>query len=421
VEIAQALRDRFPGISARKAMRLAHGWTQEEAAAAWTQRFGEPKAAKLFSYWENWPVSGHSPSLETLDRLAQLYRCSAADLLADLPDYGGPGSGESAAEPETLASPGLACVGPDDVEVVRTVTRALAGAENMLGGQAVTLGGTGQLHWASGMLTARATPSVRRDLVEAVGNLAAVVGFATFDAGGVAAAERCFELALACADEAGSWSLRACTLADIARVHAETGRVDAALSAIELAQVRGDRLPATARAMLCVNHARYLAVLGRVRDALAEVEAGDEWFAAGDPAADPPWLCYYDRAEHDGSVGRALMSSDVVDVRLGPARARLESAVQRQRDAYPRSRAFSGLRLARLLAVAGVAEEAVDVGEAALADATDLRSRRLIRELGALDDALRRHAAVPVAHRLRAHIRARMTEPAMRAAPGGDG
>lgn len=87
-EIARVLRERFPGVTARKAMRLARGWTQDQAAAEWTALFGEPKAAKQFSYWENWPQAGHAPSLDTLDQLAQLYECSAADLLADLPDHG---------------------------------------------------------------------------------------------------------------------------------------------------------------------------------------------------------------------------------------------------------------------------------------------------------------------------------------------
>lgn len=87
-QIARMLREQHPGISARKAMRLAWGWTQDQAAAEWFQLFGERRAAKQFSYWENWPISGHAPSLDTLDQLARLYRCSVVDLLADQPDYG---------------------------------------------------------------------------------------------------------------------------------------------------------------------------------------------------------------------------------------------------------------------------------------------------------------------------------------------
>lgn len=87
-QIARILRDQLEGMSARKAMRFAWGWSQDQACVEWHRLFGERKAPKQFSYWENWPVSGHAPSLETLDQLAQLYRCSVVDLLADLPDYG---------------------------------------------------------------------------------------------------------------------------------------------------------------------------------------------------------------------------------------------------------------------------------------------------------------------------------------------
>ena len=52
-------------------------------------RVDDPKTFKNFSYWELWPSgTGHAPSLDTLDRLAQLYECSISDLLADCRDYG---------------------------------------------------------------------------------------------------------------------------------------------------------------------------------------------------------------------------------------------------------------------------------------------------------------------------------------------
>ncbi len=72
------------GSNARVAMRLAHGWTQAEAAQQWNRRWpDDPKTFKNISYWENWPSpTGHMPSLHVLDRLAQIYDCNVADLLA---------------------------------------------------------------------------------------------------------------------------------------------------------------------------------------------------------------------------------------------------------------------------------------------------------------------------------------------------
>jgi hypothetical protein len=88
-------------VNARVALRQAHGWSQPQAAARWTARWpDDPKTFKNFSYWELWPGgTGHAPSLDTLDRLAQLYECGVTDLLADCGDYGAPQVQRRAAPP----------------------------------------------------------------------------------------------------------------------------------------------------------------------------------------------------------------------------------------------------------------------------------------------------------------------------------
>lgn len=88
-QIGREFQRRFH-VNARVALRQARGWTQPEAAERWNRRWpDDPKTFKNFSYWEAWPSStGYAPSLEVLDRMAQLYECSVADLLSDLDDYG---------------------------------------------------------------------------------------------------------------------------------------------------------------------------------------------------------------------------------------------------------------------------------------------------------------------------------------------
>ncbi|HEY8982107.1 MAG TPA: helix-turn-helix transcriptional regulator [Streptomyces sp.] len=90
-EAAAAVRHRYR-VNARVAPRLARGMSQRQVAEQWNQRWpDDPKTFKNISTWELWPAStGHAPSLDTLDRLAQLYECSVADLLADLPNHGHP-------------------------------------------------------------------------------------------------------------------------------------------------------------------------------------------------------------------------------------------------------------------------------------------------------------------------------------------
>ncbi|WP_246002471.1 NUDIX domain-containing protein [Allorhizocola rhizosphaerae] len=72
------------GLNPRVTMRLAHGLTQAEVANRWNDLWPDPvpKTAKHISYWEIWPEpGGRAPSLDTLNRLALIYQCSAGDLL----------------------------------------------------------------------------------------------------------------------------------------------------------------------------------------------------------------------------------------------------------------------------------------------------------------------------------------------------
>jgi hypothetical protein len=231
-------------------------------------------------------------------------------------------------------------------------------------------------------------------MAEAVGNLSGVVAFAAFDINDHGTADRCFEFALWCADEGGLWALRANTLAEMARKAAYLGDLDGALSLIEFAQVRADRLTATARAMMWAVRAWLLALVGRHAESEADVDRADSEFEAHEPNADPPWLCYYDAAEHQGSTGKALIAIARARNETELAVPRLEAAIRLHAASYPRSRAFSRIRLATLIMAAGDPLEAVPIGRQALDDAASVRSRRLLNELRGLARAALKNAEI---------------------------
>ncbi|MEU4802989.1 helix-turn-helix transcriptional regulator [Actinosynnema sp. NPDC023587] len=295
----------------------------------------------------------------------------------------------------TLDAPPRRRVGRAEVGQVKLMTSALAASENLYGGGMTSEAGIAHLRWASRMLKVHSEPAVEVALFEAVGNLAGVVAFSAFDVGDHPVAARCFRFALSCAEQGGSWELRAATLTDMARQAVYLGDLDQALSLIEFAQVRADRLTATARAVIGVVRARVLAMLGRHEEARSQVDRADSDFAQRQTATEPAWLVYYDEAEHAGSSARALIPIAIATGRPGEAAKRLETAVRLHSDAYPRSRAFSRTRLAALHMSIGDPREATALGRQAVADAAMFHSQRMNGELRALMRASGQHLAIP--------------------------
>lgn len=296
-------------------------------------------------------------------------------------------------------------VGASEIDSIRAATQTAAETENLHGGGSLAIVDASQaLTRFAPMVHSSVSARLRRPLFEAVGNLSSVVGYTAFDAGEFIDADRYFQFALWCADSAGSWDLRASTLADMARRAAFVGDPDSALSLIELAQVRSDRLAFTVRAMLSAMRAQYLAVLRRSNEVVAEVARADELFAARTPDVDPPWMCFYDTAEHLGSTGKALALAAEALNSIDVAAPRLRYAVEMHGSEYPRSRTFSQIRLAALAMKLGDPREGAALGREAVGHSRALKSARIAAELRGLAAVANTHRRITEVRELRALI-----------------
>jgi hypothetical protein len=164
----------------------------------------------------------------------------------------------------------------------------------------------GQLRWSAGLLEATCPDRLRPELYSAVGDLADTAGFIALDVGAHEEARRVFGFALACAEEAKDWHLRAEVLSDMASQAIRTGQPDEGLTLAEQALVRSDRLTATQLAMLHTDRARALATMRRIRETLTAIGTADEHFAHSTPDNDPPFMAFYTDAIHAALTRRPL-------------------------------------------------------------------------------------------------------------------
>lgn len=296
-------------------------------------------------------------------------------------------------------------VGRTDVEHVRAASAAFMSWDNAHGGGLAREAVFAQLRWSAQLLHADCPAAVRPALFAAVAEFAGVAAFMAFDAYAHDDARRTFRFGLRCAEESGDWHLRASILSMLARQAVWCGDPDTGLTYVETALVRNDRLTATERAQLHTLRARALAKLARTRDCLLAVGAADDAFTEARPEEDPPWMAFYDDAQHRGDTAHALFDLSVRGTPTEAAR-RLNFAVRNHGAEYGRSRTISRTKLASLLMVTGDPLEAVAVGEAALDGIAYLRSRRAVDDLRELYGYAGRHLAIPEVATLRERLRA---------------
>ena len=242
----------------------------------------------------------------------------------------------------------------------------------------------GQLRWSAGLLGAICPAPLRPELFSAVGYLAYTAGYVAFDAYAHEDARRLFQFALACAEQAGDWALRAYVLDGMALQAIWIGQPDEGLTLTEHALVRADRLTETGQAMLHTDRGRALAKMRRVNETLTAVGTAEDHFARSTPADDPPFLGNYNAAFLAGNTGHALFDIAVLGHNLTQATDRLTAAAAGHTASHPRSGAICLTKLASLTMATGDPLQAATIGHEALEAAGTIRSRRVtdnLREL----------------------------------------
>ncbi|MFI2736624.1 XRE family transcriptional regulator [Streptomyces sp. NPDC018711] len=246
---------------------------------------------------------------------------------------------------------------------------------------------TDSMQWAIRLLPVSCPPSQRPDFLGAVARLGLVAGASQFDVYRHDDARLAFKVAVECAEEGQHWHLRAKGYSFLARQAIWVGNADDGLTHAEKGLVRSDRLTASERAMLHTARARAFGKMRNVQQTIAAVGAADDAFAQRRPEDEPPWMAYYDDAQHSGDTAHALWDLAVGIDNYDPAQAgqRLTAAVQGHGQGFARSKAMSCTKLASLMMRRGDPREAASVGRKALAlsgGLTSLRAADDLRQLG---------------------------------------
>lgn len=283
-------------------------------------------------------------------------------------------------------------LGRAEIDQIWWAAKAFSEWDN-LGGGLAREAPVAHLRWSARLVTeSTCATELRPDLLSAAAYLAHTCGFIAFDGYAFEDARRLLRFGVTCAEDADDWHMRARLLATLARLDTWVGQPDPGLTYTQLALVRSDRLTATERAMLHSLEARALARMQRTRETLIAIGRADDAFEHRDVAEDPPWMQYYDAAQHAGDVASALLDLALIgETAPAAVRARYATAIDDRPPNLVRSRALSQVGLAKLTMATGDPAEAVAVGHAALDTAGPVRSRRVADDLAHLGRLAERH------------------------------
>jgi tetratricopeptide (TPR) repeat protein len=332
-QIAGMLRERY-AVNSRVAYRLAHGFTQAEVAQRWNDQWPEPsapKTAKAISYWEVWPgPGGRTPSLDTLNKLAFLYRCSAGELLdgADFSRLDPANAMESDLDDRmdgaasrgmtiTIDQGSLAALLP--TEAIKVVTsQTVDGFEELTdtyrqtdyrsGSRSVTADVSGHLRRMLEVSNRTTSSAAHRRLMQVVADTAQLSGWLAIDAQNYHhALSRC-QLALSIAENINDRALHAYILGVISYIHLHAGNGNAALRVLATARDLAARnVPAAVTAWIYEATGEAYGLRGEPRPGITALATAERRFDGVTAENTPVWLSFFNADCHSARLkGRCL-------------------------------------------------------------------------------------------------------------------
>lgn len=380
-DVAEIVRDRS-GLNMaswrQKVWRWERGVVPEIAAQyALAEELGIDRAAVRRHRWPAWlllldpaePVDTpwtHETALAVLSRVnesAALDRrgfliLTGEDLVAAAATW-------SLTPPEP-AAPGVegGRIGAEAVQSLQARVERLWHLDDRLGGGSCLEAARADLGMVTALLrAARYNSDTAQGLMRAAAGLARFAGWAAFDSGLHAAAQRYWHAALRASHAAEDVPQGVYVLSNLALQAIYTGDGRTAIRLIELARSRADRAHATMLAILDTWQARAHSLLGEVREAAHLLNRADEVWSRRHPEDDPPWVYWMPQPSLTAEAGTTLAAMGEprrAEEFLRQGLAGLPEEAARERDLYLIRIAEAQLRDQRLAEAVHTAAEAVD-------------------------------------------------------------
>ncbi|MET7950010.1 hypothetical protein [Micromonospora sp. NPDC005324] len=325
-QIASHWRKRYR-FNPRVAFRLAHGLTQADVARRWNEQWPDadaPKTAKQISYWEIWPgPAGRAPSLNTLNKLAFLYRCAAGDLLGGEDHSHLDTAALRASEPEPHAGrfTGERSTGaplPDGTVLTRVTDRIVEDFEILTdtyrhldyreGSGRVSADVSAHLHRMLEVSNRTINASTHHRLLRAAGDAAQLAAWFAIDAQRYQQAHGFCRLTISLAEKANDRSLHSYGLGVLSQIHLHRGDGRTALSLLGTARdVGGPSMPAAVNSWLGEAIGEAHGLLDEPRRGMTALAEAERVFDGVSAANTPVWLSFFNADCHAARLkGRCL-------------------------------------------------------------------------------------------------------------------